>query len=46
MSCEHFFCTWGCQKQARANSQDHLNRESMPNDALRQAWGRMNMNWL
>ena len=33
MSCEHFFCTWGCQKQARANSQDHLNRESMPNDA-------------
>ena len=28
-----FFCTWGCQKQARANSWDHLGRESIPDDA-------------
>ena len=33
MSCEHFFCTWGCQKQARANLQDHLGRKSIPDDA-------------
>ena len=32
MSCEHFFCTWGCQKEARANSQDHSRRESIPDD--------------
>ena len=32
MSCEHFFCTWGCQKEARANSQDYSSRESMPDD--------------
>ena len=35
MSCEHFcifFCTWGCQKQARANSQDQPGRESIPDD--------------
>ena len=32
MSCEHFFCTWGCQKEARANPQDHSGRESMPDD--------------
>ena len=28
MSCEHFFCTWGCQKEARANSRS----ESIPDD--------------
>ena len=33
MSCEHFFCTWGCQKEATANPQDHLGRESIPDDA-------------
>ena len=33
MSCEHVFCTWGCQKQARANSKDHSGREGMPDDA-------------
>ena len=33
MSCEHFFCTGGCQKQARADSQDHSGRESIPDDA-------------
>ena len=32
MSCEHFFCTWGCQKEARTNSQDHSRRESIPDD--------------
>ena len=32
MSCEHFFCTWGCQKEARANSQDHSRRETIPDD--------------
>ena len=32
MSCEPFFCTWVCQKQARANSQDHLGRESISGD--------------
>ena len=32
MSCEHFFCIWGCQKEARANLQDHLCRESIPDD--------------
>ena len=35
MSCEHFFCTWGCQKEARANSQDHSRRESIPDDVRR-----------
>ena len=29
MSCEHFFCTWGCQKQVRVNS----GRGSMSDDA-------------
>ena len=29
MSCEHFFGTWGCQKEARSNSQDHSGRESI-----------------
>ena len=33
MSCEHFFCTWGCQKEARANPQDHSGTENMPDDA-------------
>ena len=33
MSCKHFFCTWGCQKQARADSQDHSGRESISDDA-------------
>ena len=33
MSCEPLFCTWVCQKQARANSQDHLGRESISDDA-------------
>ena len=33
MSCEHFFCTCRCQKQARGNSQDHSSRESIPDDA-------------
>ena len=33
MSCEHFFYTWECQKQARANSRDHSGRESIPDDA-------------
>ena len=33
MSCEHVFCTWRCQKQARANSKDHSGREGMPDDA-------------
>ena len=32
MSGEHFFCTWGCQKEARANSQDHCGQESIPDD--------------
>ena len=32
MSCEHFFCAWGCQKEARPNSQDYSSRESMPDD--------------
>ena len=32
MSCEHFFCTWGCQKEARANPKDHSGSESMPDD--------------
>ena len=32
MSCEHFFCTWGCQKETGANSQDHSCRESIPDD--------------
>ena len=30
---EHFFCTWGCQKQARVYLQDHSGRQSMPDDA-------------
>ena len=33
MSCEHFFCTWGCQKEARTNPQDHSVRKSIPDDA-------------
>ena len=33
MSREHFFCTWGCQKGARDNPQDHSGRERMPDDA-------------
>ena len=33
MSCEHFFCTWGCQKEARANPQDHSGTENIPDDA-------------
>ena len=33
MSCEHIFCTWGCQKESRANPQDHSCRESIPDDA-------------
>ena len=28
-----FFCTWGCQKKARGNSQNHSGRESIPDDA-------------
>ena len=32
MSCEHFLCTWGCQKETGANSQDHSHRESIPDD--------------
>ena len=32
VSCEHFFCTWGYQKEGRANPQDHLGRESIPDD--------------
>ena len=32
MSCEHFYCTSGCQKEARANSQDHSCRKSIPDD--------------
>ena len=35
MSCEQFFCTWRCQKQARANLQDHSGREVIPDDANR-----------
>ena len=27
------FCTWGCQKQVRANSQDQSGREGMFDDA-------------
>ena len=34
MSCEHLFYTWRCQKQARANSQDHSGSESIPGDEL------------
>ena len=33
MSCEHFFCTWGCQKGAGANPQDHSGMENIPDDA-------------
>ena len=33
MSCEHFFCTWGCRKEARANPQDHLGTQNIPDDA-------------
>ena len=33
MSCEHFFCTWGRQKEARANLQDHSGTENIPDDA-------------
>ena len=33
MSCEHFFCTRVCQKKTRANPQDHLGRENIPDDA-------------
>ena len=32
MSCEHSFCTWRCQKQARGNSQDHSGRERISDD--------------
>ena len=32
MSCGHFFCTWGCQKEAKSNSQDHSRRKSIPDD--------------
>ena len=32
MSCENFFCRWGCGKEARANSQDHSGKESIPDD--------------
>ena len=32
MSCEHFFCKLGCQKEIRANSQDHSDWESIPDD--------------
>ena len=32
MSREHLFCTWGCQKKARANWQDHSGRESIPDN--------------
>ena len=32
MSCENFFCTWGCGKEARANSQDHSGKKSIPDD--------------
>ena len=32
MSYEHFFCTRRCQKEARANPQDHSGRESIPDD--------------
>ena len=30
MSCENFFCTWGCQKKVKANSWDHSDSESIP----------------
>ena len=33
MSCEHIFCTWEYQKEARVNPQDHSGRESIPDDA-------------
>ena len=33
MSSEHFFCTWGCQKEARVNLQGHSGRESIPDGA-------------
>ena len=32
MSCKHFLCTLGCQKQNRGNSQDHSGRESIPDN--------------
>ena len=31
MSYEHFFCTWGCQKEARSNLHYHWGMESIPN---------------
>ena len=33
MSCEHFSCTWRCQKEARANPQDHSSTQNIPDDA-------------
>ena len=30
ISFEHFFYTWGYQEKVRAISQDHLDRESIP----------------
>ena len=32
MSRKHFFCTWGCQKEARGNPQDHSGTQNIPDD--------------
>ena len=32
MPCKHFFCTWGCQKEARGNPQDHSGTQNIPDD--------------
>ena len=46
MSCEHCFCTWGCQKEARANSQDHSRRKVYQMMSLRQVRRRLVISWL
>ena len=46
MSREHFFCTWGCQKGARTNPQDHSGRKSIPDDASMTGLKAPEHNWL